>query len=323
MVVRALSLGKPLVVSDVGWFSELPDAVAAKVPVDELEVETLAAVLELLAGDDGLRRADGRGCRRVRPGTEHDLGHVADLYVEALEEIGGGSNVRDAVVKDVARAAHEVGIDAERPRALGDRRAGPRGRPWQLSRGVREGEFGASRFERVVRERSLAVPLLLSGALLLAFVVRLVLAHGIATPWIMVDELTYSELAKNFAERGEFLLRDQASPFYNLALPGADRAGVARRSGRDGLRRRAGDQRRADGAAAVPVYLLGEAPDVAGPGAASGGSRPADAVADLQRDADDRERVLRRVVTVDVPDRADARAADAAPPGARARPRSA
>ena len=24
-VIRALSLGKPLVVSDVGWFSELPD----------------------------------------------------------------------------------------------------------------------------------------------------------------------------------------------------------------------------------------------------------------------------------------------------------
>jgi hypothetical protein len=84
---------------------------------------------------------------------------------------------------------------------------------------VREGEFGASRFQRVVRDRSLAVPLFLSGALLLAFVVRLVLARRIATPWIMIDELTYSELAKNFAERGDFLLRNQASPLYNLAYP--------------------------------------------------------------------------------------------------------
>jgi hypothetical protein len=84
---------------------------------------------------------------------------------------------------------------------------------------VREGEFGASRFERVVRDRSLAVQLFLSGALLLAFVVRLVLARRIATPWIMIDELTYSELAKNFAEHGDFLLRDQASPLYNLAYP--------------------------------------------------------------------------------------------------------
>ena len=30
--IRALSLGKPLVVSDVGWFAELPDDVALKVP---------------------------------------------------------------------------------------------------------------------------------------------------------------------------------------------------------------------------------------------------------------------------------------------------
>ena len=55
MAIRALSLGKPLVVSDAGWFSELPDSVAAKVPVDELEVATLAAFLERLAEDDDLR----------------------------------------------------------------------------------------------------------------------------------------------------------------------------------------------------------------------------------------------------------------------------
>ena len=60
MAIRALSLGKPLVVSDVGWFSELPDAVAAKVPVDELEVVTLAGVLEQLAATTGSARAHGR-----------------------------------------------------------------------------------------------------------------------------------------------------------------------------------------------------------------------------------------------------------------------
>src|SRR4029079_11564980 len=42
-VIRALSLGKPLIVSDVGWFHELPDDVVLKVPVDDYEVETLHA----------------------------------------------------------------------------------------------------------------------------------------------------------------------------------------------------------------------------------------------------------------------------------------
>ena len=49
-VIRGLSLGKPMLVSDVGWFSELPDGVALKIPVDEYEVATIAAALELAAG---------------------------------------------------------------------------------------------------------------------------------------------------------------------------------------------------------------------------------------------------------------------------------
>jgi glycosyltransferase involved in cell wall biosynthesis len=111
MAIRALSLGKPLVVSDVGWFSELPDSVVAKVPVDEFEVATLAAVLELLAEDDGLRERMGAAAAEyVR--REHDLDHVADLYVAALEDVAGGPGVRDVVLGDVARAAHEVGMTA-------------------------------------------------------------------------------------------------------------------------------------------------------------------------------------------------------------------
>ena len=67
-VVRALSLGKPLVVSDVGWFAELPDSVAVKVAADEREVETLAAALERLLAD--AERAPSDECRRAR--ARHD-----------------------------------------------------------------------------------------------------------------------------------------------------------------------------------------------------------------------------------------------------------
>jgi glycosyltransferase involved in cell wall biosynthesis len=114
MVIRALSLGKPLVVSDVGWFSELPDDIAAKVPVDEREVETLTQALDRLAGDEELRRRMGEAALESAK-TEHDLGRVADLYVKAIEEFAGASNVRDAVAREVATAAHEVGIDMNDP----------------------------------------------------------------------------------------------------------------------------------------------------------------------------------------------------------------
>ena len=55
IAIRALSAGTPLVVSDVGSFAELPDAVALKIPVGDDEVPRLAAALELLARDAGLR----------------------------------------------------------------------------------------------------------------------------------------------------------------------------------------------------------------------------------------------------------------------------
>jgi glycosyltransferase involved in cell wall biosynthesis len=108
--IRALALGKPLVVSDVGWFAELPDDVALKVPVDELEVDTLTAALELLAARPDLRAAMGRAARELAA-REHDLGRVAELYAAALEEAAGGPSVAAAVLSDVAEAAAEVGIE--------------------------------------------------------------------------------------------------------------------------------------------------------------------------------------------------------------------
>ncbi|MGH3071740.1 MAG: glycosyltransferase family 4 protein, partial [Gaiellaceae bacterium] len=76
-VIRQLSLGKPVVVSDVGWFAELPDAVALKVPVDAHETETLHAALELLARDGAVRESMGRAALDLVR-REHDLAHVAD-----------------------------------------------------------------------------------------------------------------------------------------------------------------------------------------------------------------------------------------------------
>ena len=112
MAIRALSAGKPLVVSDVGWFSELPDGVAVKVPVDEHEVPFLAAALRLLADDARLRARMGAAARAYVE-REHDLERAAELYVAALEEAAGGAAVRDAVLTEVAHALHDVGIESD------------------------------------------------------------------------------------------------------------------------------------------------------------------------------------------------------------------
>jgi glycosyltransferase involved in cell wall biosynthesis len=106
-VVRALSLGRPLVVSDVGWFSELPDGVVLKVPVDELEVPMLEAAITF-----GAEHADELGeAARSYVETEHSLERVADSYAAAIEVAAGGDAVDAAVLLRVAEAAAEVGHD--------------------------------------------------------------------------------------------------------------------------------------------------------------------------------------------------------------------
>ncbi len=108
--IRALALGKPLVVSDVGWFSELPDDVALKVPVDDDEVETLASALGLLAARPDVRAVMGAAALELAR-KEHDLGRVADLYLAAFEQAAGGGVVSDSVLRDVSSAAADVGIE--------------------------------------------------------------------------------------------------------------------------------------------------------------------------------------------------------------------
>lgn len=59
----------------------------------------------------------------------------------------------------------------------------------------------------------------LAGIVVVSIVVRVALAGRTLSPWIMVDELIYSELAKSFGESGRFLVRDVPSTGYGFVYP--------------------------------------------------------------------------------------------------------
>lgn len=119
-VIRGLSLGKPMLVSDVGWFAELPDGVALRIPVDEYEIRTIGAALGLAAD----HAAELGGAARDYVHAEHDLARSADGYAKALEEAAGNEAVADAVLLRIAEAAVEVGIDDAPELARAARAAG-------------------------------------------------------------------------------------------------------------------------------------------------------------------------------------------------------
>jgi glycosyltransferase involved in cell wall biosynthesis len=119
-VIRALALGQALVVSDVGWFSELPDDAVLKVPVDDYEVATIEAALTVATE----HRATLGAAARAYVEREHALPAVADAYVSALEVAAGGPAVDDAVLLRIAEAAAEIGIDDVSVLARAAREAG-------------------------------------------------------------------------------------------------------------------------------------------------------------------------------------------------------
>ena len=197
--IRALSLGKPLVVSNVGWFAELPDDVAFRVPVggDE-EVQALAAALRRLA-DPATAAAMGEAARSL-VARDHDVHRVAEQYVAVLEEAAGGAAVREAVLQEVAAAAADTGLDTE-PLAAELVRA---------SLVSRDGSVPVpSTVTGPVSRLTRTVPIWawLGALYAVAVSVQLALALRVTSPWIMVDELVYSDMARSFAKTGHFLIR--------------------------------------------------------------------------------------------------------------------
>ena len=212
--IRALSLGRPLVVSDLGWFSELPDEVAFRVPVDDNEIASIATALELLASSEPTQLAMSDAARSYVE-REHDLGRVAEAYAAALEDAAGGRKVADAVVADIAQAAAEIGIEP--------------GTPFAAELAGQLDEVGLALNGRPAHEPQppprvnlvARVPIWawLAALVVVSSVFRYGLSRRVVAPWIMVDELIYSELAKSFASTGHFLIRDVHHGAYGAVYP--------------------------------------------------------------------------------------------------------
>ncbi|HEX4594844.1 MAG TPA: glycosyltransferase, partial [Bryobacteraceae bacterium] len=105
-LMRALGLGKAVVVSDIGSFSELPDSICLKAPVDASEENHLFEYLNLLVSRPEVRRALGARARQWVE-TECSWPTVAKKYAEFLEQIANGH--KSVSPPAVAESAPEPG----------------------------------------------------------------------------------------------------------------------------------------------------------------------------------------------------------------------
>jgi glycosyltransferase involved in cell wall biosynthesis len=109
IAIRALVCGRPLLVSDVGWFSELADDIAVRVPVGAGEVADIAEQMIALARDPE-RRAQMSAAASRCASDDLAVAHVAEQYRRALVDAAGGGSLRANVVGEIAPAAAAVGL---------------------------------------------------------------------------------------------------------------------------------------------------------------------------------------------------------------------
>jgi glycosyltransferase involved in cell wall biosynthesis len=112
-VCRLAGFGLPLVVSDTGWFRELPDAFASKVPVGGDEVAVLAAEMARLAFDPDRTRA--RSAAAARWGAERRPDRIADAYTDVLEEAARGLSRPRGLAGFVAHGLVDLGVGQPGP----------------------------------------------------------------------------------------------------------------------------------------------------------------------------------------------------------------
>jgi glycosyltransferase involved in cell wall biosynthesis len=122
-VCRLAGCGLPVVVSDVGWFRELPASFASKIPIGEGEAEAVARELDLLANDATLRVSRAEAARAW--GVARGPGRIASAYARVVREVAAGHAPALALLGRVARAMEAVG--AGRAGALGASERGPDG----------------------------------------------------------------------------------------------------------------------------------------------------------------------------------------------------
>ena len=112
-LMRALGLGKAVVVSQVGSFSELPDDICLKAPVDASEEDHLFEYLNLLVSRPDLAQTLG-GKARKWVETECAWPKVAERYADFIDAVANHREIR-SVAAVVGAPPEPVAVEPPRP----------------------------------------------------------------------------------------------------------------------------------------------------------------------------------------------------------------
>ncbi len=108
-VLRLMAAKKPVIVSDVGWFSEIPDDCCLKVPVDPYEEDLLLAYMQTLAANARIREVIGENAQRWVE-RDHSPEKIAEEFYRYIKSVVDGDEI---VMTRVSEALLNLGLDEQ------------------------------------------------------------------------------------------------------------------------------------------------------------------------------------------------------------------
>lgn len=105
-VLQIMSLAKPVIVSNTGWFSELPSDTCLKVDVDSYEYEMLYEFFTLLTERKEIATFLGKDAREYIS-NRHDPKVVAKKYSQYIKNILNGNEI---LINSLSRSVVDMGL---------------------------------------------------------------------------------------------------------------------------------------------------------------------------------------------------------------------
>lgn len=108
-VLHIMAMGKPAIISNVGWFSEVPGDTCLKVDVDAWEEVVLLEYMKILASNEALRDAIGRNAKDYIARI-HDPEKIAIDYYSFIKGILCGD---EAVLDKLSSELIDIGVEED------------------------------------------------------------------------------------------------------------------------------------------------------------------------------------------------------------------
>jgi glycosyltransferase involved in cell wall biosynthesis len=108
-VLQIMASQKPVIVSDVGWFSELPDNTCVKVEIDDDEEEVLLQYMTALSSNNKLRSLIGFNARSYIM-RDHNPEKIAQEYYSFMKNILNGN---EYIINTISGGLHDLSVQEE------------------------------------------------------------------------------------------------------------------------------------------------------------------------------------------------------------------